>query len=147
MPPEPVIVSAAEYLEPGRALDLASGSGRNAIWLAERGWTITTVDREPAPALPDRHIVADLEKHEYTIEPDSWDLIVICRYLQRDLFAPAKRGVVSGGIIVAVVLLEGSTPGRFRMQRGELRTYFDDWEILHYAENGTAEIVGRKPGP
>ena len=31
-------------LAPGRALDLASGEGRNAIWLAERGWRVTAVD-------------------------------------------------------------------------------------------------------
>jgi SAM-dependent methyltransferase len=31
-------------LEPGRAVDLAAGEGRNAIWLAERGWEVTAVD-------------------------------------------------------------------------------------------------------
>ncbi|HEX6287461.1 MAG TPA: methyltransferase domain-containing protein, partial [Acidimicrobiia bacterium] len=30
--------------EPGRGLDLASGEGRNAIWLAKRGWEMTAVD-------------------------------------------------------------------------------------------------------
>ena len=33
-----------EGLEPGRALDLACGEGRNAVWLAERGWRVTGVD-------------------------------------------------------------------------------------------------------
>jgi SAM-dependent methyltransferase len=33
-----------EALEPGRALDLACGEGRNAVWLAERGWRVTGVD-------------------------------------------------------------------------------------------------------
>ena len=31
-------------LSPGRALDLGTGEGRNAIWLAERGWQVTAVD-------------------------------------------------------------------------------------------------------
>ena len=31
-------------LEPGTAIDLAAGEGRNAVWLAERGWTVTAVD-------------------------------------------------------------------------------------------------------
>ncbi|HEX7162746.1 MAG TPA: class I SAM-dependent methyltransferase [Trebonia sp.] len=31
-------------LAPGRAVDLGSGEGRNAIWLAERGWRVTAVD-------------------------------------------------------------------------------------------------------
>ena len=33
-----------EGLEPGRALDLACGEGRNAVWLAEHGWRVTGVD-------------------------------------------------------------------------------------------------------
>lgn len=36
--------SVVEGLEPGRALDLACGEGRNAVWLAEQGWRVTGVD-------------------------------------------------------------------------------------------------------
>jgi SAM-dependent methyltransferase len=42
--PNRFLVAEAGGLEPGRALDLACGEGRNAIWLAERGWRITGVD-------------------------------------------------------------------------------------------------------
>jgi 2-polyprenyl-3-methyl-5-hydroxy-6-metoxy-1,4-benzoquinol methylase len=43
---EPNRLLAAEVasLEPGRALDVACGEGRNAVWLAERGWRVTGVD-------------------------------------------------------------------------------------------------------
>jgi SAM-dependent methyltransferase len=43
---EPNQFVAAELgdLEPGRALDLAAGEGRNSVWLAERGWQVTAVD-------------------------------------------------------------------------------------------------------
>ncbi len=42
--PTPLVAELASPLSPGRALDLAAGAGRNAIWLAQRGWRITAVD-------------------------------------------------------------------------------------------------------
>jgi SAM-dependent methyltransferase len=42
--PDPTIVSELDGLRPGRALDLATGDGRNAIWLASHGWQVTGVD-------------------------------------------------------------------------------------------------------
>jgi hypothetical protein len=95
--------------------------------------------------------VADLEKGEYAIQPSAWDLVLIIRYLQRDLFAAAKLGVKPGGVLIAMVLLENPAgpPGRFRAKPGELRGYFEDWEILHYGEGESgqhevAEIAARR---
>ncbi len=42
--PDALLVGEADRLVPGRALDVACGEGRNAIWLAERGWRVTAVD-------------------------------------------------------------------------------------------------------
>lgn len=42
--PNRFVVEQTEHLAPGRALDLACGEGRNAVWLAERGWDVTAVD-------------------------------------------------------------------------------------------------------
>jgi SAM-dependent methyltransferase len=42
--PNRFLVAEVEGLQPGRALDLAAGEGRNAVWLATRGWTVTAVD-------------------------------------------------------------------------------------------------------
>ncbi len=42
--PNRFLVAETEALPPGRALDLACGEGRNAVWLAERGWEVTGVD-------------------------------------------------------------------------------------------------------
>src|SRR5262245_17370574 len=42
--PASLLVEAARDLPPGRALDLACGAGRNAIWLAERGWEVVAID-------------------------------------------------------------------------------------------------------
>src|SRR4029077_4625420 len=126
MEPTPLLVETAGKLKPGRALDLACGTGRNAIWLAEHGWKGTAVDRSQI-TIPgvDTH-VADLEKHEFPIGDSAWDLIVVCLYLQRDLFEYIKRGVKPGGIALVIVLLiePGPELARFRAQPGELATYF-----------------------
>ena len=42
--PNQFVASELEGLKPGRALDLAAGEGRNALWLADRGWEVTAVD-------------------------------------------------------------------------------------------------------
>ena len=71
--------------------------------------------------------MADLEKHEFPIAEASWDLIVVCRYLQRDLFEPVKRGVKPGGVALVIVLLmePGHERSRFSVQPGELAKYFE----------------------
>lgn len=45
--PNQFLVSEVADLSPGRALDLACGEGRNAVWLAEQGWKVTGVDFSP----------------------------------------------------------------------------------------------------
>ncbi len=165
--PNPLLVETAKLLAPGKALDLACGAGRNALWLAEHGWSVTAVDGSP-PAIEilrsrsvERGIavdarVADLEKGQYRIEPTAWNLIAICFYLQRDLFEPAKLGVVPGGILVSIVHITepGEEPTAHRLRPGELQTFFQGWQILHYFEGkpkdpahrrSIAEIVAQRP--
>src|SRR5215467_13383885 len=112
--PTPLLVETASALKPGKALDLASGAGRNALWLAEHGWNVTAVDgaqtaieilrsRAQERGLKVNAVIADLEKGEFEIEPARWDLVALCYYLQRNLFEPAKRGVAPGGILISIV--------------------------------------------
>lgn len=42
--PNRFLVAETEDLAPGRALDVACGEGRNALWLATMGWAVTAVD-------------------------------------------------------------------------------------------------------
>ena len=42
--PNQFLVAEVQGLRPGKALDLGCGEGRNALWLAEQGWTVTGVD-------------------------------------------------------------------------------------------------------
>jgi len=124
--------------------------------LARRGHQVTAVDRSPV-VIPSVYThVADLEKHEFPILETAWDLILVCYYLQRDLFEPVKRGVKPGGVVIAIVHMfePGHEQSRFSVQPRELAKYFEGWEILHYYEGkprdpehkrAVAEIVARKP--
>lgn len=153
-PPLPLVTQIAETLPPGKGLDLACGTGRHALWLAQRGWNVTAVDGSPAAisilqkrkgelAIDTR--VANLERHEYSIEPEAWDLILISLYLQHDLFERAKRGVKKGGILIAIVLLSDTeNPRKHSVRPGELKAYFDGWDILHYSEDSQARIACKK---
>ena len=157
---------SAERTAPGTALDLACGTGRNSLWLAQHGWRVTAVDGPTSIDVLCGHAselgvevdarVADLEKSEYAIESSTWDLIVISYYLQRSLFEPAKQGVVPGGIVLAIVhIIEpGEEPTEHRLRPGELASYFQGWEILHHHEGtpndrahqrSVAEIVALRP--
>jgi SAM-dependent methyltransferase len=113
---EPNRLFAAEVsdLAPGRALDVACGEGRNAVWLAERGWRVTGVDFSDV-ALAKAEQLADArgvevewvpaDVLEYRPEPRSFDLVAVL-YLQ--LPAPelaralraAVAAVAPGGTLI-----------------------------------------------
>ena len=165
--PTPLVERFLSRAQPGRALDLAAGTGRNTIWLAQRGWDVTAVDgaftaidtlrkRSARLGLSVRTVVADLQNRAYEIKPASWDAIVVCYYLQRDLIEPAKLGVRPGGFLIMIVHTteDDERPTETRMSPGELAKYFDAWEILHQYEGkpndpehrrSVAEIVARRP--
>lgn len=168
--PTPLLVRVADELKPGRALDLACGTGRHAIFLAERGWHVTAVDSssigieiaETIAKLRKVEVdwrIADLERNEFEIEAEGYDLICDFYYLQRDLFAQIRAGVRRGGMIVAAIHTVDDAPDAkpmnpaFLLQPGELRAEFRGWEIMHDYEGEpnedrhkrrTAEIVARK---
>ncbi len=163
-PPHPLLVAAASNRTPGRALDLACGTGHNALWLAENGWDVTAIDGSPAAIeiLRDRAgrtgvtvdtQLTDLESTGFAIEPARYELIAMCYYFERSLIEHCKRGLVPGGTMVAIALLiePGKEHSTFRLQPDELRGNFGDWEIQHYREgtdawqHRVAELVACRP--
>ena len=114
--PNRFLVAEVETLPPGRALDLACGEGRNAVWLAERGWDVTGVDfskvgLDKARRLADARGVsvqwelADVT--EYTPAPESFDLVIVM-YLHLPeaaracAFRHAAAAVAAGGTLLVV---------------------------------------------
>jgi SAM-dependent methyltransferase len=107
-------------LPPGRALDLAAGEGRNALWLAERGWTVTAVDfsgvaldrarRLAAQRLgenADRLTTVLADVVSWTPEPYGSDLVLVV-YLHLPpqqrlaVLESAARAVAPGGTLLVV---------------------------------------------
>ncbi len=114
--PDPSLAAIAAGLVPGRALDLASGDGRNAIWLAARGWDVTAVDfsavaldrarrsAETAGVTID-WVNADLLA--WHPEPRSFDLVAVMflhlpRQERHAVYANAAAAVAPGGRLVIV---------------------------------------------
>ena len=90
--PAPLVVQFAGGLTPGRALDLAAGAGRNALYLAEHGWDVTAVDGSPVAIdlllgrARERNLLMDaidakvayLEAGEFEVPPQSFNLVLSC---------------------------------------------------------------------
>jgi SAM-dependent methyltransferase len=114
--PNRFLVSEVRGLQPGRALDLACGEGRNAMWLARGGWTVTGVDfsevaidkarrRADAEGLDADWIVADLLDYEPAV--GAFDLVLLF-YLQvppderRRIVRSAAATTAPGGTFLLV---------------------------------------------
>jgi SAM-dependent methyltransferase len=168
--PSELLSLALDYVQPGRALDLACGPGRNSIYLAENGWQVCGVDASAEGLKIARHRVAerkvgielvkaDLEKGEFEIEVESFDLIADFFYLQRDLWPDIRAGLKQGGLFVSEIHLESDAPGLramnplFLLRPGELLSEFSGWKIEHFSEGvhdnsglrPTARIIARRP--
>lgn len=114
--PNRFLVQEVADLRPGRALDLASGEGRNALWLAALGWRVTAVDyssvaiakaqaRAAQEGAEIEFLCADLL--DYEPQEKSYDLVLVL-YLQlpaeerRLVLARAKRALAPGGTFLLV---------------------------------------------
>jgi SAM-dependent methyltransferase len=113
--PNRFLVAEVTGLAPGRALDLAAGEGRNAVWLAEQGWAVTAADysrvaMEKARALAaSRGVVIDTLVADATTFPrvPVFDLVVVA-YLQLPepdrsrALGNAAASVAPGGTLLVI---------------------------------------------
>jgi SAM-dependent methyltransferase len=145
--PNRFLVAEATSLAPGRALDLACGEGRNALWLAELGWSFTAVDFSSVAVAKGREraaragaeidfVCADLL--DYEPATSAFDLVLVL-YLQ----LPAdERSVVLSRATGAV-----APGGTFLLIGHDLTNLTDgvggpsDASVLHTPD----EIVGDLP--
>ena len=96
MNPSSWILAHLKTVSPGRAIDVAAGSGRHAFAMADLGFSVTAVDRNPDLASSYQHsdiqlTSVDLEGSEWPLSDQLFDLVLVSNYLfrpyLRELFA------------------------------------------------------------
>lgn len=166
--PDPFLAQLEEYWQPlpahGRALDVACGAGRNAVWLAGKGWEVTACDisleglRMTRDLASERCVHLDLVCLDLEAPPpwrDQFDLVIVFFYLDRKLFPWLKAALRPQGIIVykTYTIDQEQFPGRPRhrmylLEHQELLNYFRDFRVLVYQEavkeRGVAQIIAQK---
>ena len=114
--PNRFLVEELDALAPGRALDVACGEGRNAVWLASKGWRVTGVDFSRAGLAKAQRLATDRGVEVTWVEADvvdwqppmaSFDLVVVM-YLhllaehRRRALAHAAAALAPGGVLLVV---------------------------------------------
>ena len=114
--PNRFLVEELQALAPGRALDVACGEGRNAVWLASKGWHVTGVDFSRAGLAKAQRLATDRGVEVAWVEADvvewqppsaSFDVVVVL-YLhlpaeqRRQALARAAAALAPGGILLVV---------------------------------------------
>jgi tellurite methyltransferase len=161
----------SEYILPlfphaGRALDLAGGAGRHAIWLAKQGWEVTLIDiseteqaRQNAGPLASRiHLVVDDLTHFKSSQTEyeaAFDVGMAFFFLKREIFSELVTAVRPGGLLVyktytraQAELPSGPNDPAHLLEPGELLKLTRGLNVLHYredvAEKATVELVARR---
>ena len=171
--PAPWLVEHAALLAGGgRALDVACGDGRNALYLAQLGYMVDAIDvsdvaiGELRRAVEQRGLamtiaprVVDLEREPLPVGP--YDVIVTLNFLQRDLFGALQDALAPGGLLLYETLgqahvdeLGNDFNPAFLVAPGELPAAFDRLEVIAHHEGvvqrsgsprGVASLVARRP--
>ena len=144
-------------LPKGRALDIATGKGRNAIFLAERGFQVVAIDISPVAldvarrAAKEKSLAidwqeADLESIE--LPTSRYDLVLTFNYLERSLVPQIKKTLKPNGwVIFETYLTDQFRVGDpinpdYLLRHNELLDFFRDFRVLYYREGKFLQSEG-----
>jgi SAM-dependent methyltransferase len=170
-PPSSLLTRWLPKMPKGRALEVATGLGRNALALAAAGYRVDAIDISPTGLaeaarrarrrrLSINWIAADLDV--YRLPPARYEVVVSTFFLKRRLFPALRATLKPGGVIVFETHLvgrgeeDGPPNTKHRLRPGELGRRFCDWEILEIDEGvfrdgdrtwALGRVVARKPAP
>ena len=151
---EEIVDNAHWALAPCKALDVAAGKGRNALFLAARGFQVTAIDisavgleegrkRARDSSLSVEWRQADLEN--FQLAGAAYDLVVNINYLQRSLIPQIKSAVrPCGHVIFETYLIDQQAAGPVKnpdylLHHNELLEQFRDYRVLLYREGKFAD--------
>ena len=161
--PSQVLLDLADLLpRRGRALDVAGGAGRHAIWLARRGLAVTVVDISAralalAQAAEPRLAILACDLDVTPPPPGPWDLVLVFHFLDRRLYRTLPALLAPGGLLVLVHptrtnLERHPSPGApYLLEPGEASTFMSGLDVVHAEEGWSCEdrhearVVGRRP--
>ena len=164
--PARFLVESMHLLPRGLVLDVAAGSGRNALYLAKHGLTVHAVDRSAEAletvqaAARERHLssvttaVVDLESMllpQQVFSPAAYDAVIVFFYLFRPLFPALLRTLKPGGMLMYETFLidnylryQRPRHQEFCLAQGELRTLASGLHVLHYDEGRRESKDGQR---
>ena len=160
--PSALLAEWLPRLARGRALDVACGAGRNALFLATNGFAVSALDisavalergRSDAAerGLDVEWLEADLDEDpEHALPTGDFDLIVWVRYIHRTLMPHLLARLRTGGVLVCEQHLRsdapvaGPTSASFRLEPGELAQSAVELRVLHAYEGPSVDPDGRR---
>ena len=151
--PHPLLVRfvSQNVLTGGRALDVACGVGQNAIWLAQRGFTVDAVDISPVAIERARRAAAQAGAAVNFIHADldtwspsagTYELVIGFRFLNRKLLLRLQAALRPGGwLLYQTFNLRRLTPDsdfppEHLLDIGELARTFAGWDIIESGDDG-----------
>lgn len=157
--PSPWLVACLPRGPTGRALDVACGAGRNALFLAERGYAVTGVDisaealSRAGQSARTRGLDVEWIEHDLDAGPGvggPFDLIVLIRYVDLALLGILCRELAPSGCIVVEEHLAterddvaGPRNPAFRVPSGALRRAAADLQVIDSFEGEVSDPDGR----
>ncbi len=157
--PAPFLAENVSLLRPGRTLDLAAGSGRNALFLADQGHRVLAADiaRVALQQLRQRSRAVDAAQVDLDrpcLRDGSFDNVVCINFLDRALFPAMLRWLRPGGVLlVDTFLIDQRKVGHprnpaFLLDRNELLERLREARVLRYREGPVADgsVVSYRAG-
>ena len=154
MKPAAWLVQNSDVIPPGgMVLDVASGSGRHALFLAERGWRVHAVDRDVSALAAIGQVGqvgqvgeitverVDLERGDPSLGDGLYDAVIVFNYLHRPLMPKIVNAVRRGGgvLIYETFTVRQAQRGRprnpdFLLREGELPTLVAPLRVVRTRE-------------